>query len=63
MDYLIDTNVLSELRRESCDQKVRAYVDTLPTRDTCISVISLGELSKGVHLLHEGKKLKNPWGD
>jgi predicted nucleic acid-binding protein len=46
--YLIDTNVVSELRnpRRTC-RPVRAWVDSVPLSDQCLSAVSLLELEFG----------------
>lgn len=49
MGYLIDTNVLSELRkRERCDKRVRAFYAGLPKDDVFTSVVVLGEIRHGI---------------
>jgi len=55
MRYLLDTNVLSELRRPSPDRKVVSWV--LQNEPACaISDLVIGELTKGAHFLPAGKK-------
>jgi len=47
--FLLDTNVLDELRRaRSGNQKVIAWVDSIPRNLQFISVITLLEVEKGV---------------
>ncbi len=48
---LLDTCVLSELRRPQGNPQVRVQVDELDPAHLYLSVITLGELSKGVELL------------
>ena len=49
MKYLLDTNVISELRKGSrCHPAVAAFFERLPSQDLCISVLTLGELRKGI---------------
>ncbi|VTU45589.1 putative ribonuclease FitB (plasmid) [Variovorax sp. SRS16] len=49
--YLLDTNVVSELRRASrADPRVLAWAHGVPTAALFISVITLLELEKGVLL-------------
>ncbi len=51
--YLLDTNVLSELRRGSnCDRNVRAWAKANLTKRHFISVLSLGEIRRGIETLH-----------
>ena len=52
MAFLIDTNVLSELRRGSkCDPQVRSWAKSLGQKPCYISVLSLGEIRKGIEIL------------
>ncbi len=52
MPYLLDTNVLSELRRgKKCDPRVRAWARTANREQHFISVLSLGEIRKGIEIL------------
>ncbi len=52
MAYLLDTNVLSELRKGSrCDKHVRAWARSVVGERHCISVLSLGEIRKGIEIL------------
>ncbi|QRG10142.1 type II toxin-antitoxin system VapC family toxin [Xanthobacter autotrophicus] len=49
MSYLLDTNVLSELRRTArADANVLAWVRSVPTSSLYVSVISILEIEKGV---------------
>ncbi len=48
MAYLIDTNVLSELRRPQPDASVVAWVAARPPATLFISVLTLAELKKGI---------------
>lgn len=55
MRYLLDTNVLSELRRPEPDRKVVSWV--LHNEPACgISDLVIGELTKGAHFLPDGKR-------
>ena len=50
--YLLDTNVVSELRRaKKADPGVRAWAQTLPAANLYLSVISVLELEMGVLLI------------
>jgi hypothetical protein len=50
--YLVDTNVISELRKgERVDPGVRAWFDELSVAQIFLSVLSLGELRRGVELI------------
>ena len=48
MSYLIDTNVLSELRNRRADGNVVAWVQARPRPSLYLSVLSLGEIRKGI---------------
>ncbi len=52
MPFLLDTNVLSELRKGArCDAKVGRWARSTIGHRHCISVLSLGEIRKGIELL------------
>ncbi len=46
--YLIDTVALSELRRRQRDPAVVAWFERLRTSDLFLSVISIGEIERGI---------------
>lgn len=48
MSYLIDTNVLSELRRKSPDPGVVDWFSQRPPTTLHLSVLTLGEIRKGI---------------
>lgn len=48
MSYLIDTNVLSELRRKSPDPGVANWFSQRPPATLHLSVLTLGEIRKGI---------------
>ena len=48
MSYLLDTNVLSELRRKTPHPNVVAWMSSRPASTLYLSVLTLGELRKGV---------------
>ena len=57
MSYLIDTNVLSELRRHQPDAQVVRWMAERPATTLYLSVLTLGELRKGVEgLMAEARK-------
>jgi toxin FitB len=54
MGYLVDTNVLSELRKkERCDPNVAGWLASVASSELFISVISLGEIRRGIELLRK----------
>lgn len=49
MNYLIDTNIISEVRRGAdCDRHVAAWYDSIDDESVYLSVLVLGEIRKGV---------------
>jgi len=48
LSYLIDTNVLSELRRREPNAQVVAWMQARPRQSLYLSVLSLGEIRKGI---------------
>ena len=56
MNYLLDTNVISEMHKSYCDPKVKAFTDEISWENMFISSISIGELCYGVEKLPAGKK-------
>lgn len=56
MSYLLDTNVLSELRRKQPDANVVEWVEGRPPSTLYLSVLSVGEIRRGVEALAAGKR-------
>ena len=56
MNYLLDTNIISEMQKPDCNEKVKAFTDEIPLENMYISAVSVGELSYGVEKLPIGKK-------
>lgn len=56
MKYLLDTNVISELRKSQCHLKVKTFIDNIPAEDLFICALTMGELSFGIEKLPTGKK-------
>jgi predicted nucleic acid-binding protein len=54
--YLLDTNVLSELRRPKPDARVRAFVAAQPLERLYVSSVSLAELRFGIEAVAEPKR-------
>lgn len=49
MLYLIDTNIISEIRKgPRCDPHVAAWYDAIKEDDIVLSVLVLGEIRKGI---------------
>lgn len=56
MSYLIDTPVLAELRRRAPDAEVLRWFAKRPANTLYLSVLTLGELKKGIETLAEGAR-------
>jgi toxin FitB len=56
MNVLLDTNVLSEVRRPAPDPKVLAWLDTVDEDRAFISVASIAELRRGIALTDDGRR-------
>jgi hypothetical protein len=54
--YLIDTNVISELRRRQPEPRVVEWFERRPARMLYLSVLSLGEIRRGVERLADGQR-------
>jgi predicted nucleic acid-binding protein len=52
--FLVDTVVISELRKSNADPKVVAWMGEQRTSDIFLSVVTIGELRRGI-ALREGK--------
>lgn len=53
MKYLLDTNVISETVRKNPNENVKLWFQTVPSAHLYISVLTLGEIRKGVEKLHD----------
>lgn len=56
LGYLLDTNVVSETRKKRPDRRVIDFLTAVPTEHLFLSVLTLGELRKGV----EAKRATDP---
>lgn len=55
--YLLDTNIISEYNRdENPHPGVVKWIETVPESLQYLSVLTLGEIEKGILLLDEGKR-------
>jgi toxin FitB len=50
LQYLLDTNILSETRKKQTDERVISFLSAVEPSALYISVLTLGELRKGVAL-------------
>lgn len=56
MNFLLDTNVLSEVRRPQPDRQVMDWLDQVDEDRVYLSVISIAEIARGVALLDAGRR-------
>lgn len=67
MKYLLDTNVLSEVRKPRGDERVRRWISSAPVSDLYLSVLVVGEIRRGVERLKrrdpEGARVYEAWLD
>lgn len=56
MRVLLDTCVLSEIRKPNGDRNVRQAVAEIADDNLYISVITIGEIAKGIELLDDGRR-------
>lgn len=56
--YLLDTNVVSELRRARPHGAVLGWLRTVPDVDLHISAVSLGDIQAGIELTREQDPVK-----
>ena len=63
MAWLLDTNILSELRRLKPEPKVLTFVAGHPLEELFISTVTLAELRFGIELLSDGSRREelNHW--
>ena len=59
MRTLVDTCVLSEVQRKQGNAKVRARFEALAEEDVYLSVLTLGELRKGIDKLRASAKKRS----
>ncbi|MCL2265124.1 MAG: type II toxin-antitoxin system VapC family toxin [Treponema sp.] len=56
MNYLLDTNVISEIQKSNCNQNVKSFMEIIPWENLYLSVLTIGELCYGVERLPHDKK-------
>ncbi|HKN10093.1 MAG TPA: type II toxin-antitoxin system VapC family toxin [Pseudomonadota bacterium] len=65
--YLLDTNVVSELRKPRPHGGVLAWLKTINNRDLHLSAVTLGEIQAGIELTREQDPVKaaeiESWAD
>ena len=58
MKSLLDTCTVAELRKPDGNAAVKAAVSVIPDSDLFLSVLTLGEIAKGIDLLEPGRRRK-----
>ena len=54
MSYLVDTNVISELRKgKRCDRNVTAWFERVDDDEIFLSVLTIGELRRGIERIRK----------
>ena len=56
MSYLLDTNVLSETMRSRPNIQVSTWIKQVPEESLFVSVLTLGEIRKGIETLTDKKR-------
>jgi predicted nucleic acid-binding protein len=56
LNFLLDTNVVAELAKPRPNSRVIAWLGSIPSTDLFLSVITLGEIRKGI----EKKRMTSP---
>ena len=56
MNYLLDTNVISELISKQPDRRVVDWLDRLDPSTVYLSVITIGEIRRGIEKLPSSKR-------
>ena len=58
MSYLLDTNVISELRKPKPHGSVLAWIKKIPEQSLHVSVVTLGEIQAGIEITREQDEAK-----
>jgi toxin FitB len=56
VNFLLDTNILSEVRRPEPDPNVLSWLDRLDEDRAFVSVISLAEIRRGIAMMASGRR-------
>ncbi len=56
MNYLLDTNIISELISKTPDKNVVNFILKIEEESLYLSVITIGEIKAGIEKLDNGKK-------
>ena len=58
MPYLLDTNVVSELRKHKPHGAVLAWIEKIPDDSLYVSAVTLGEIQSGIEMTREQNAAK-----
>jgi predicted nucleic acid-binding protein len=58
MPYILDTCIVSELRKPAINPGVSAWISSIDANEAFLSVLTIGEIRSGIEL----HRLKNPTG-
>ncbi len=58
MNYILDTNVVSELVTHEPDHNVVDWIDSIDSESVFLSVITIGEIKKGIEKIPDSKRKK-----
>ena len=58
MSYLLDTNVVSELRKHKPHGAVLAWIEKIPDDSLYVSAVTLGEIQSGIEMTREQNAAK-----
>ncbi|MBM4349654.1 MAG: type II toxin-antitoxin system VapC family toxin [Deltaproteobacteria bacterium] len=56
MSYLLDTNIISETVRRNPNKAVISWLDQIPSDGLFVSVLTLGEIRKGIEALSDRRR-------
>lgn len=56
MNYLLDTNVISEPLRAKPDENVQKWFHQMPNHSLYVSVLTIGEIRKGIEKISDQKR-------
>ena len=63
MPWLLDTNILSEIRRLKPEPRVLTFISDRPLEQLYISAVTLAELRFGIEILSEGSSRRHELND
>ncbi len=56
MKYLLDTNIISEIRKKKAEPKVLEWIDSISSENLYTSVLTIGEIKNGIERVKDTKK-------